>query len=432
MTLRASSNDAKGPQLVNDFPTTAPATPTGPRQAAVIFILITVALDMLALGAIIPVLPGLIKSFLGGDTVSASRVYGLFGTVWALMQFIFMPVLGALSDKYGRRPVVLLSNLGLGLDYILMALAPALWVLFVGRILSGITAASFSVASAYIADVTPTDKRAAAFGMIGAAFGIGFICGPALGGLLGYIGPRMPFWAAAVLSLVNFAYGYFVLPESLPGDKRSTFKFRSANPVGALKLIAATPGLPPLASVNFLSFLAHEVLPSTTVLYMAFRYGMNTLAVGLFLAAVGLASALVQSLAVKPLVKAFGEARVLLGGLMAGAAGFAAYGLAPDAYWFVLGIPLVALWGTAGAAIQALMTQKVGATDQGKLQGALSSLRGISGLVGPGLFTLTFAQFIGPWTFAGLPGAPFLLSALLLAAGALIARANLGVRAITA
>ena len=185
MTLRASSNDAKGPQLVNDLPTTAPATPTGPRQAAVIFILITVALDMLALGAIIPVLPGLIKSFLGGDTVSASRVYGLFGTVWALMQFIFMPVLGALSDKYGRRPVVLLSNLGLGLDYILMALAPALWVLFVGRILSGITAASFSVASAYIADVTPADKRAAAFGMIGAAFGIGFICGPALGGLLG-------------------------------------------------------------------------------------------------------------------------------------------------------------------------------------------------------------------------------------------------------
>ena len=406
--------------------------PESPRQAAVIFILITVALDMLALGAIIPVLPGLIKSFLGGDTVQASRVYGLFGTIWALMQFIFMPVLGALSDKYGRRPVVLLSNLGLGLDYILMALAPALWVLLVGRILSGITAASFSVASAYIADVTPAEKRAAAFGMIGAAFGIGFICGPALGGLLGYFGPRMPFWAAAALSLLNFAYGYFVLPESLPADKRSAFKFRAANPVGALKLIGSTPGLPPLASVNFLSFLAHEVLPSTTVLYMAFRYSMDTLGVGLFLGAVGLASALVQSLAVKPLVKAFGEARVLLGGMIAGAFGFAVYGLAPDSWWFALGLPMVALWGTSGPALQALMTSKVGPTEQGKLQGALSSLRGISGLIGPALFTLTFAQFIGPWTFAGLPGAPFLLATLLLAAGALIARANLAAKEVPA
>lgn len=408
-------------------PSPAPAdvTPAGPRQAATIFILITIALDMLALGAIIPVLPALVKSFLGGDTATASRVYGLFGTVWALMQFLFMPVLGSLSDRFGRRPIVLLSNLGLGLDYILMALAPSLWLLFVGRVISGITAASFSVASAYIADITAPEKRAAAFGMIGAAFGIGFICGPAIGGILGELGPRVPFWAAAGLSLLNFAYGWFVLPESLAPDKRSPFKLRNANPIGALRFLRSVPGLLPLSFVNFLSFLAHEVLPSTTVLYIGFRYGLGTGAIGMFLAAVGLASALMQSLGVRPLVKRFGEARVLIGGLIAGAMGFAVYGLAPSAGWFALGIPLVALWGTAGPAVQALMTAKVGPTQQGQLQGALSSLRGVSGLIGPGLFTLTFAQFIGDWRFFGLPGAPFLAAALLLALGALWARLTL-------
>ena len=234
-----------------------------------IFILITVTLDMLALGAIIPVLPDLVKSFLGGDTEQGARIYGLFGTTWALMQFIFMPVLGALSDRYGRRPVVLLSNLGLGLDYILMALAPSLWLLFVGRVISGITAASFSVASSYIADITAPEKRAAAFGLIGAAFGIGFILGPALGGLLSDFGPRAPFWVAAVLSLANFAYGWFVLPESLSLDKRRPLKWRSANPLGSLRFLQSVPGLLPLSFINFLSFLAHEVLPSTTVPYVA-------------------------------------------------------------------------------------------------------------------------------------------------------------------
>ena len=395
---------------------------TTPRAAATIFILITVALDMLALGAIIPVLPGLVKSFLGGDTAASARVYGLFGTTWALMQFIFMPVLGALSDRFGRRPIVLLSNLGLGLDYVLMALAPALWVLFVGRVLSGITAASFSVASAYIADVTPPEKRAAAFGMIGAAFGVGFICGPAIGGVLGEIGPRVPFWAAAGLSLLNFAYGWFVLPESLPPEKRSAFKMRNANPVGALRFLGSVRGLLPLSLVNFLSFLAHEVLPSTTVLYVGYRYASGPGTVGIFLACVGAAAALVQSLGVKPLVKRSGEARVLIGGLTAGAVGFAIYGLAPSLWLFALGLPAVALWGTSGPAIQALMSGKVGGTEQGQLQGALASLRGVSGLVGPGLFTLTFAQFVGDWSLAGLPGAPFLLSALLLVMGAVYAR----------
>ncbi len=398
----------------------AVSAPTGPRQAAVIFILITIALDMLALGAIIPVLPSLVTSFLGGDAAQGALVYGLFGTTWALMQFIFMPVLGALSDRYGRRPVVLLSNLGLGLDYILMALAPTLWLLFVGRVISGITAASFSVASAYIADITAPEKRAAAFGLIGAAFGIGFILGPALGGLMSDFGPRAPFWLAAVLSLANFAYGWFVLPESLSPDKRSTFKLRSANPLGSLRFLQSVPGLMPLSFVNFLSFLAHEVLPSTTVLYVGYRYGSGPKLVGLFLAAVGICSALMQALGTKYLVKTFGESRVLIGGLAAGAVGFAIYGLAPDVWWMALGIPVVALWGTAGPAVQALMTSKVGPTQQGQLQGALASLRGVSGLIGPGLFTLTFAQFIGDWKGAGIPGAPFFLSTLLLLAAAFL------------
>jgi len=400
-----------------------------PRQAATIFILITVALDMLALGAIIPVLPGLVKSFLGNDTAAGARVYGLFGTVWALMQFIFMPVLGAASDRFGRRPVVLLSNLGLGLDYVLMALAPALWVLFVGRVLSGITAASFSVASAYIADVTPVEKRAAAFGMIGAAFGVGFICGPAIGGLLGELGPRVPFWVAAGFSLLNFAYGWFVLPESLPPERRSPFKMRNANPLGSLRFLRSVPGLLPLSGVNFLSFLAHEVLPSTTVLYVAYRYASGPGTVGIFLACVGAAAAVVQTLAVKPLVKRFGEARVLLGGLIAGAIGFAVYGLAPNLWMFALGLPAVALWGTSGPAIQSLMSGKVGGGEQGQLQGALASLRGVSGMIGPGLFTLIFAQFAGSWRFASLPGAPFLLSALLLAFGAVYARSIINLAA---
>ena len=415
--------DANTNQPFADAPTDA--TPTGPRQAATVFILITVALDMLALGAIIPVLPGLIKSFLAEDTASASRIYGLFGTTWALMQFIFMPVLGSLSDRYGRRPIVLLSNLGLGLDYILMALAPSLWVLFIGRVISGITAASFSVASAYVADVTPPAKRAAAFGMVGAAFGVGFMFGPAIGGLLGEFGPRVPFWVAAAFSLLNFVYGYFVLPESLAAANRSaSFQLRSANPVGSLRFLTSAPALMPLAFVNFLSFLAHEVLPSVTVLYTTFRYGLSTGAVGLFLFGVGLASFIVQGALVKPLVKQFGEEHVLIGGLLAGAAGFATYGLAPNLWWFTLGLPMVALWGTSGAAVQALMTRKVGPTQQGQLQGALASLRGVSGLIGPGLFTLTFAQFIGGWSFAGLPGAPFILSALLLGFGALLALGN--------
>jgi DHA1 family tetracycline resistance protein-like MFS transporter len=219
------------------------------RRAAIAFIFITILLDMLALGMIIPVLPKLIESFMGGDTASAAKIYGIFGTVWAFMQFVSMPVMGALSDRFGRRPVILLSNLGLGLDYILMALAPSLRWLFVGRVISGVTAASVSTAMAYVADVTPTERRAAGFGMMGVAFGAGFVLGPAIGGILGSVDPRLPFWAAAVASLANAAYGFLILPESLPPERRRAFEWRRANPLGSLRLLRSHPQLKGLAGV---------------------------------------------------------------------------------------------------------------------------------------------------------------------------------------
>src|SRR5450755_1866247 len=235
-----------------------------PKKAALAFIFVTVLIDMLAFGMIIPVLPMLVKNFVGGDAVHGAEFYGLFGTAWSLMQFIFSPVQGSLSDHFGRRPVILISCAGLGLDFILMALAPNLWWLLVGRVISGITAASFSTAGAYISDVTPPEKRAASFGIIGAAFGVGFILGPALGGLLGAISPRLPFWASALMALMNVCWGLFVLPESLPKDKRVPFMWKNANPLGALKLLRSHPMLSGLAGSYFLVNLAHVVFPSTT------------------------------------------------------------------------------------------------------------------------------------------------------------------------
>jgi DHA1 family tetracycline resistance protein-like MFS transporter len=397
-----------------------PVTET-PRRAALAFILITVTLDMLALGVIVPVLPRLVVDFVGGDTARGAEIYGLFGTVWALMQFFFSPILGSLSDRFGRRPVILLSNLGLGLDYIFMALAPTISWLFVGRVISGITSASLSTAYAYIADVTPQEKRAAGFGMVGAAFGVGFVVGPAVGGLLGGIDPRLPFWAAAALSLANASYGWLVLPESLPRERRMAFSWRRANPVGSLVLLRSHPELLGLAVVNFLGNLAHAALPSTFVLYAGYRYGWDAQTVGIMLAGVGIASVIVQAGVIGPVVKRIGERSALLVGLLCGTAGFAIYGAAPTGTLFLIGVPVVALWGLAGAASQGLMTRCVGVSEQGQLQGANGSVRGITELFGPGLFTQSFAFFIATGTPLHLPGAPFLLASLLLAAALLVA-----------
>jgi DHA1 family tetracycline resistance protein-like MFS transporter len=389
--------------------------PAQPRQAAFAFIFVTVLIDMLSFGMIIPVLPILVQSFAGGSAARGAEIYGLFGTAWALMQLMFSPVQGSLSDRFGRRAVILISCTGLGLDFVLMALAPNLVWLFVGRVISGIAAASFSTAGAYISDVTSAEKRAAAFGKLGAAFGVGFILGPALGGLLGSISPRLPFWASAFLALANVCWGFFVLPESLPKDKRVPFAWKNAHPFGALKLLRSHPTLAGLARSYFLINLAHAVLPSITVLYMHYRYNWGTKDVGWVLAGVGFSSLIVQGFLVKPAIRLLKERRAIALGLLFGAAGFAIYGLAPNGTVLWFGVPVMALWGIATPSLQSLMTQHVSPTEQGRLQGALSSLMGLSSLIGPTLFTQTFAAFISePMNRFALPGAPFLLSAAII------------------
>jgi MFS transporter, DHA1 family, tetracycline resistance protein len=400
------------------------------RGAAVAFIFVTILLDMFALGMIMPILPKLVESFVDNDTASAARIFGLFGTAWALMQFFSSPILGALSDRFGRRPVVLLSNFGLGLDYVLMALAPSLTWLFIGRVISGITSASISTAFAYIADVTPPERRAAVFGKIGAAFGAGFILGPAIGGLLGGMDPRLPFWVAAALSFANTLYGWLVLPESLPRDRRSPFRWKHANPLGSLKLLRSDRTLAGLSVVNFIAQLAHVVLPSTFVLYATYRYGWDAKTVGLTLAMVGICAMAVQGAGIGPIVKRFGERRTLLLGLGCGVVGFLIFGTAPSGHLFWLGIPVMALWGVAGAALQALTTQLVAPDQQGQLQGASASVQSLSQLVGPFVFTLTFAHFIGAEAPVRLPGAPFLLASALLVLALVIAARTLSRRAI--
>jgi DHA1 family tetracycline resistance protein-like MFS transporter len=392
-----------------------------PRKAALAFIFVTVLIDMLAFGMIIPVLPMLVQNFVGGDAARGAEFYGLFGTAWALMQFVFSPVQGSLSDRFGRRSVILISCTGLGLDFILMALAPNLWWLLLGRVISGIAAASFSTAGAYISDVTPPERRAASFGIIGAAFGVGFVLGPAVGGMLGAISPRLPFWAAAFMALVNVGWGLFVLPESLPKDKRVPFSWKNANPLGSLKLLRSHPLLTGLAGSYLLISLAHAVLPSITVLYMNFRFGWDSRAVGMVLAGVGISSLVVQGFLVKPAVRLLKERRAMAVGLIFGTTGFAIYGLAPTGAIFCIGVPVMALWAIATPSLQAIMTRLVDATEQGRLQGALASLMGLASLIGPTMFTQMFAAFISTRADLRLPGAPFLLAALLLFAAMLLA-----------
>ena len=401
------------------------ASPLAPRRAAVLFIFVTVVLDMLAFGIVIPVLPKLVEQFMHGNTVSAARIYGVFGMSWAVMQFVFSPLQGALSDRYGRRPVILLSCFGLGIDYLFMAVAPSLGWLLVGRIVSGITSSSFSTAGAYIADVTPPEKRAGAFGMLGAAFGIGFVLGPALGGLIGSVDPRLPFWFAGGLALLNAAYGLFVLPESLTPERRTpTFLWQRANPVGSLRLLRSHPDLLSLAGVNTLFQLAHYVLPSTFVLYASYRYHWDARAMGLTFALVGVCNIVVQALLVRPIVARLGERRTLLTGLTFAALGYAAFGLAPTGLLMMLSVPIFAFSGLFGPGLQALMTSRVAPNEQGQLQGANTSLMGMAGIIAPGLFTQVFAHFIEPGPGSEVPGAPFLLaSALTLIATVLAWRA---------
>ena len=394
-----------------------------PRRAALAFIFVSLVLDIVAFGIVIPVLPQLIKGFLGGDTARAAEWYGIFGTTWAGMQFVCSPLLGALSDRFGRRPVLLLSILGLGLDYFLMALAPSLLWLFVGRLLSGMTAAGFATATAYIADVTPPEKRAGAFGMVGAAWGFGFIVGPAVGGLLGAQDPRLPFYVAGGLALVNALYGFFVLPESLTPEKRAPFDLTRANPVGSLQLLKGHPELLGLATTSFLYSLGHTVFPSVFVLWAGHVLAWDARQVGFALALVGVANVIVQGGLVRPFVKRLGERRALAIGATFGTLGFFLYGIAGTVPVFWLGAVCYAPAGFFNPSLLGLISQRVGPSEQGRVQGANSSLMGIAGMLGPGLFTAAFAWAIRDGARWHLPGLPFLIaSALFAMAGALAMR----------
>jgi DHA1 family tetracycline resistance protein-like MFS transporter len=402
----------------------SPSTPNGavtPPRAAFYFIIITVGLDFLAFGIIAPVLPNLILHFEAGNMSRAASITGWFGFAWATMQFLFSPILGALSDRYGRRPVILLSCFGLGLDYIFMALAPSLRWLFVGRLISGITTSNVSTAFAYITDVTAPAKRAKQFGMLGAAFGVGFIIGPAVGGLLGAYNLRFPFWVAAGLSLANALYGFFILPESLPPERRAKSAWHMANPFASFSLLASHPELAGLAVVATLFYLAHNALPSVFVLYTEYRYAWTERDVGISLAAVGVCAAAVSGGLVGPYVKKFGERFGLLSGLVFGCLGFAGFALASRGSLLLASVPFIALWGIAGPSMQSLMSQRVDHTSQGKLQGAINSLRSITGMAGPPLFTQVFAFSIAPASTIHLPGAPYFVAAILLTAALVIA-----------
>lgn len=398
------------PELVALDTALMPHPPAG-RRAAATFIFFTVTLDMLALGMIAPVFPRLIEGFLHGDTSSAAKMLGLFGTVFAAMQFFCSPIVGSLSDRYGRRPLVLLSNFGLGFDYVLMAWAPTLNWLFLGRIISGLTSSSIPTAMAYMADVTPRERRAAAFGMLNAAFGAGFVLGPALGGLLGNINPRLPFWVAASLSLINGFYGFFVLPESLTKENRSPFSWTRANPVGSLSLIRHG-NMIAIATVLLLGYIAQQVLMNVYVIYADYRYHWTDRTVGLSLAVVGICTIVYGALLVKPVVAKLGEQGAMTVGLIGGAIGYSMIGASKTGLFLWLGIPVLNMMTFTWPAAQSIMSRKASPSEQGQLQGAINSLRGIAGLLGPGIFTYIFSESIS--TGIHTPGTPFYTAAAML------------------
>ncbi|HTE45209.1 MAG TPA: TCR/Tet family MFS transporter [Gemmatimonadaceae bacterium] len=391
-----------------------------PSRAAFAFIFITVALDMLALGIIVPVLPKLVVTFEGGDVAHAARIVGLFGFSWAAMQFLASPIVGAMSDRYGRRPVVLLSNFGLGVDYLVMALAPSVPWLLAGRIVSGITSSSYSTASAYIADVTPPDQRAAKFGLLGAAFGLGFIIGPAVGGVLGDISLRLPFYVAGGLSLANAAYGYFILPESLPPEKRAHVPWHMANPLGSLSFLRAHPELLALGATYFLFYFAHEIYPTLFVLFGDFRYGWTASQLGLTLALFGVGSTIASAFLIGPIVKRVGERNALMLGLGLAATSAFVVALAYTGTLFLISIPIASLGGLTTPSLMAIASRQASETEQGRLQGALGSLQGIAMMIAPLVLSEVFAVAIqrGGKPFAGVP---FAFVSLVLCATLLLA-----------
>ena len=384
------------------------------RKPALRFIFITLFLDILGIGLIDPILPRLLKSLQSGNVEAAAHTVGALGALYALMQFVCAPILGSLSDRFGRRPIILGSLFGSGLDYILLAFAPSLSWFFVGRIVAGITGANIAAASSYIADISPPEKRAANFGIIGAAFGLGFIAGPAIGGLLGANDLRLPFLVAAGLTFANWLYGMFVLPESLAPENRRAFTWSRANPVGSLLALRRWPIVVGLAASLFLMNLAQYGLQNVWVLYTEYRYHWTSRQVGGSLAVVGIMAAIVQGGLARRIIPALGERRAIVIGLIVGALNMTGYGLAP-AGWVLLTIVAVGSLGSfAGPALQGLISRNVPPNEQGAVQGALSGLGSVAGFLAPLQATWLFSYFISDRAPVHLPGAPFFLGATLL------------------
>ena len=384
------------------------------RRPAMAFIMVTLFLDILGIGLVIPILPKLITQLSGGNVSEGSTAYGMFSALYALMQFFFAPILGSLSDRFGRRKVLLASLFGSGVDYLFLAAAPTLGLLFVGRLIAGITGASITTASAYIADVSPPEKRAQNFGLIGAAFGLGFIAGPAIGGLLGGYNLRLPFLFAAGLTLVNWLYGVFVLPESLAPENRRAFSWARANPIGALKALRRFPVAWRLSGTIFLLNVAQFSLQSTWVLYTDYRFQWTPFQVGMSLAVVGCMAAVVQGGLVRRLVPRFGERKCIVFGLCISTLNMIGYGCATHGWMLYVILCVGSIAAVAGPSAQGFISRSVPANEQGAVQGSISSLVSLGGIIAPPMATGLFGFFISPRAPVHLPGAAFFVGALLI------------------
>lgn len=385
------------------------------RKAAIGFIFVTLLIDVTGLGLIIPVVPKLIEDLLHTTNISKVALFGgLLTFSYAIMQFLFAPVLGNLSDKYGRRPVLLFSLLGFGLDYLLLAFAPSIGWLFVGRIIAGITGASMTTASAYIADISTPETRAQNFGMIGAAFGLGFIVGPMIGGLLGEMGPRIPFLVAASLALLNAAYGYFVLPESLEANNRRSFEWKRANPISSLKNLSRFPAVAGLIVSFFLIYIASHAVQSNWSYFNIEKFKWTPKMIGISLAVVGVLVSLVQGVLVRFVNPKIGNERSVYVGLGLYTIGLILFGLASQSWMMFAFLIPYCLGGISGPGLQAIISGSVPANEQGELQGSLTSIISITSIVGPLIMSNLFAFFTGPIAPFYFPGAPFMLAALLM------------------
>jgi len=398
---------------------------TPSRPAALRFIFITLLIDVTGLGIIIPVLPKLISELIHGNLSDASQYGGWLTFSYALMQFLFAPVLGNLSDRFGRRPVLLFSLLGFGIDYIFLAFAPTIAWLFVGRVIAGITGASFTTASAYIADISEPEKRAQNFGLIGAAFGLGFIIGPIAGGLLGQLGSRIPFLTAAALSLLNTLYGFFVLPESLSKENRRKFEWKRANPLGSLLQLKKHPAILGLVGCIILLYIAGQSVQSTWTFYNMEKFKWNEAWVGYSLGFVGITVGIVQGVLIRVIIPKIGNIKSIYLGLTLNCLGLLLFAFATRGWMMFAFIIPYSLGGIAGPALQGIISGNIPPNEQGELQGALTSLMSMTSIVGPPLMTTLFAKFTGPAAPVNFPGAPFLLASLMMMASTWLAYRNL-------